>query len=60
LRDPDSRWYDDEDYLMDLLAEALQPLRPSEEDVQVAERGACREPDIAVESEDHGPTSQTD
>jgi hypothetical protein len=49
---PDSRWYDDEDYLMDLLAEALQPPRPSEEDAQAADRGSCPEPDIADDSED--------
>jgi hypothetical protein len=60
LRNPDSRWYDDEDYLMDLVAEALRPGRPSEEDVQVADRGACPEPDSADESEDDESTSQTD
>ncbi|GAA1266505.1 hypothetical protein GCM10009609_32070 [Pseudonocardia aurantiaca] len=59
MRDPDSRWYDDEDYLRDLLAEALQPLGPCEEHVQVSNRGACRDTDTAADSEDHGPTSQT-
>ncbi len=52
LRDRDSGWYDDEDYLMGLLAEALRPLRSSEVNVQVADRGASRERDVAAESED--------
>lgn len=54
LRDRDSRWYDNEDYLMDLLAEALQQFRSSELNVQVADRGACRERDVPAESEDQG------
>jgi hypothetical protein len=54
LRDRDGRWYDDEAYLMDLLVEALQPLRSAEVNVQVAARGASRERDVPAESEDQG------
>jgi hypothetical protein len=39
---------------MDLPAEALQPLRSSEVNVQVADRVASRERDVPAESEDQG------
>ena len=45
---------------MDLLAEALQPPRQSEDDVHVADQGACPEPDVVTASEDHRSTSQAD